>query len=388
MLSIMMIIFAAFAPDELVAEETITIVDMRGRQVVFPKNPQKVATINDGLIEGVMTHLGVINKVAAVSSRSLKEHFHFVFETAAGESFTYNGFNTMRYLHPWLEDLPSFRAIDGGGINFEILAKVEPDLVIMRVGDCTMGLNNENVVKTINMIEALGFPLMVLQAPGCYDRADLSTLKAEIILIGEAFGRRGQAEDLAAWLTEFEDMVKTRNADVPEKTSMLYLGLNPDLRKKGAAGSVLGINTPESYIIENLVNARNACRSRGYNLPMSIEQIYALDPDVIVLPAANGYHPARELYEASYFADLSELRAIKNRRVYALPWSPYNCSRRLEYPLEIVVMAKAAYPDRYQDFSVADFALEFFQKLYGVDEETARGLRRTIMLDWLVDAGF
>ena len=121
---------------------------------------------------------------------------------------------------------------------------------------------------------------------------------------------------------------------------------------------------------------------------MSAEQVYALDPDVIILPTANGYHPPLELYESPGCAMLRELRAVKNRRVVALPWSPMNASRRVEYPLEMLIMAKAAYPDRFSDISVYDFALEFYQKAYGVDENTARGLRNAQLLDWMQEASF
>ena len=121
---------------------------------------------------------------------------------------------------------------------------------------------------------------------------------------------------------------------------------------------------------------------------MSAEQIYACDPDVILLPTANGYHPPFELYEAPYYENLQELRAVRNRRVYALPWSPMNASRRVEYPLDMLIIAKASYPGLFADISVYDFALLFYQDVYGVDEATARGLRSTQLLDWMADSHF
>jgi len=121
---------------------------------------------------------------------------------------------------------------------------------------------------------------------------------------------------------------------------------------------------------------------------MSTEQIYACDPDIILLPTASGYHPPRELYEAPYYAGLRELRAVKQKKVFALPWSPMNASRRVEYPLDMLIIAKAAYPERFTDVNVYDFALEFYQKVYGVDVEQARGLRSTQLLDWMAGSGF
>ena len=149
-----------------------------------------------------------------------------------------------------------------------------------------------------------------------------------------------------------------------------------------------GVDTPESYIIESVVNARNAFRGKGSGIPMSAEQLYACDPDVIILPTASGYHPPRELYEAPYYTGLAELRAVKEKKVFALPWSPMNASRRVEYPLDMLIIAKAAYPELFRDVDVYAFALDFYQKVYNVDEKCARGLRSTQLLDWMADCGF
>jgi iron complex transport system substrate-binding protein len=79
---------------------------------------------------------------------------------------------------------------------------------------------------------------------------------------------------------------------------------------------------------------------------------------------------------------------VKEKKVYALPWSPMNASRRVEYPLDMLIIAKAAYPALFRDVSVYDFALDFYRQAYGVDENTARGLRTTQLLDWMADSGF
>lgn len=219
-------------------------------------------------------------------------------------------------------------------MNFETLAQVEPDLVIMRLGDCTMGKNEGTTGKAITAIESLGLPLLVLQAPSYYDQADLSSLKTEIPLLGEVFELREQAVALSAYLAGQESFIRERTKGIAEdqKSRLLYIGLKHDARKKGADGLAFGVNTPESLIIEQVAGAKNAFTGIGFGLPMNLEQIYALDPDVILLPASLGYHTPHELYEAPYFADLAELRTVQNRRVYPMPFTPYNCARRLEYP--------------------------------------------------------
>ncbi|WP_335582343.1 hypothetical protein [Campylobacter sputorum] len=121
---------------------------------------------------------------------------------------------------------------------------------------------------------------------------------------------------------------------------------------------------------------------------LSAEQIYALDPDVIVLPTSNGYHPPRELYESPAFEILNELRAIKEKRVYAMPWSPMNCTRRVEYPIDMLIIAKAAYPEKFSDIKVHEFVLKFYKDVYGVSDEEAKNLRSEQILDWTLEYDF
>ena len=369
----------------------IIVTDMRGVNVSVPDNLERIATISDGFVEGVMTHLGVINKVTVIGSWSMKRDYKYSFTTVGGEEYTLRGWNTMKYLHPWLNDLPCINSPQGNIINYETLASANPQLVILRVGDCTLrGANPESVEKTIGTIEALGIPLVVIFSPNYYNKAELSSMKEEMRVLGDIFGQREKALKLFDYLDATEKMIRKRTASIKEKNkvSMLYLGLNPNVRKKGAAGSVSGVNTPESYIIEGIANAKNAFTGKGSGVIMSAEQLYSLNPDVIVLPTSNGYHPPRELYESPDFQILQELKAVKNKRVYAMPWSPMNCARRVEYPIDMLIIAKAAYPDKFKDIKVHTFVLQFYKDVYNVSDKDAEALRSEQILDWTVEYDF
>lgn len=372
-----------------------TVTDMRGKQVNIPENLERVATIDDGFIEGVMTHLGVINKVTAIGSWSMKRDYKYTYETTDGKKYTAKGVNTMKYLHPWLNDIPCFNSPQGDILNYETLAKADPQLVILRVGDCTVsggsyfrGGDPAQLEKTITMIESLDIPLVVLFSPTYYGKAELSSMKEEMRVLGDIFKQRDKALKLYEYLNETEIMVRNRTKNIKDKPNVLYFGLNSAARKQGGSGMVSGITTPESYIIENIVNAKNAYRGKGNNIILSGEQVYAIDPDVILLPTQNGYHPADELLKAPYYQNLNQLKAVQNKRVYALPWTPMNCSRRVEYPLDILIIAKASYPELFKDIKVYQFALDFYKKVYNVDDKTAKALRSEQLLDWTVENDF
>ena len=174
------IMSVSFAVTSIFAFE---ITDMRGKKVEIKEPLNSVATIDDGFVEGVMTHLGVIDKVKVIGSWSMKRDYKYNFETTTGEKYTLSGWNTMKFLHPWLNDLPCVNSPQGNIINFEELAKSNVDLVILRVGDCTVGAGNkENIEKTINTIESLGLNLAVIYTPNYFKKADLSSLKDEMVV--------------------------------------------------------------------------------------------------------------------------------------------------------------------------------------------------------------
>ncbi len=373
------------------SSDTFIVKDMRGKEIPVPKNLERVATIDDGFVEGVMTHLGVIDKVKAIGSWSMKRDYKYDFTTVGGEKYTLRGWNTMKYLHPWLNELPCVNSPQGDIINYETLAKAAPQLVILRIGDCTVrGGNKEAAEKTVSTIEALGIPLVVIYSPTYYGRAELSSIREEMRVLGDIFSQREKALKLYDYLNSTEAMIRERTKGIKDKdrVSVLYIGLNPAARNKGGAGNVFGVNTPESYMIEKIAGAKNAFSSGGANVIMSAEQIYAADPDVIILPTSNGYHPPRELYESPDFTVLKELRAVKNKRVYSMPWSPMNCSRRVEYPIDMLIIAKAAYPELFKDIKVHEYVLKFYKDVYGADDETAKALRSQQILDWTAEYDF
>jgi len=372
------------------ADEYRTVIDSRGVAVEVPTEIERVVTVSDGLVEGVMTRLGVEDTIIGLGSSCIPKVWEYEYPTVEGENYSYeDGMTTVTYLNPQFMDLPFF-AQWGSAPNYETLAGFDPDLVIIRAGDCTFWMNEDSMNKAIDAIESLGLPLVVTRGPNTCDEPDLSILSDEIKIIGQVFGKEDEATDLADYLESEVEFVKERTKDIPdeEKPRVLMLGLSPETRGEGGAGDVMGLDTIESYFIEDIVNARNAYQENGYYKVLSAEHVLALNPDVIVLSTDFGYHPPRELYEAPYYQNLQELDAVKNKRVTALPWSPCNCDKRLEYPIDVMVIAKAAYPERFQDIDLGEWLLDFYQNVYNVDRKTAEGLRSAQWMDWTVEGNY
>ncbi|MDN7024388.1 iron ABC transporter substrate-binding protein [Methanoculleus sp. FWC-SCC1] len=363
---------------------------MRGRTVEIPATIERVVCIDDGFVEGIMYRFGMQDRVVGLGGAWIKD-YTYSFEATDGGTYEYkNGMNPVRYLIPGLADLPVL-VESGTGMNYETLASLDPDVIFLREGAWAFSAgSDENLEKTIQTIDSLGIPLVILVGPPYQESPTVDNIGDEIRLVGEVFSRQKDADQLASYLDGQIGEIRARTKDVPEdkKIRMIQLGLSPRARQGGGAAMAWGGDTIESYFIEEIANAKNAYKGTGAFVVISTEQILTLDPDVIVLPTAQGYHPASELYTAPYYQNLQELKAVKNQRVYALPWTPYNWAKRLEYPIEAMVIAKAAYPDRFADIDVGEWTLDFYRQVYGVDEATAKELRSVQWLDWMEEENF
>ncbi len=381
------------ADESASGENYRNVTDSRGVEVMVPVEIDRVATVSDGLVEEMMCILGVDGKLVGLGSLGLQYVSDYSYPVDDGSNVTSNvtatgGKNIALALSPRLKDLPLF--VDNGvALNLETLAAVEPDIVIIRLGDSAfLSCNDETTQKSIERIESLGIPVVVLYSPNCYENSDPTMISDEIRIIGRVFGKEEKVEAVVSGLESRKDFImdRTQNLGENEKRTVLLFGLSPMHRTETSAGIAWGLKSTESYMIENLINARNAFRSDsgGFQV-VSTEQVLSMDPDVIILGTAAGYHPPGELYNATYYRNLRELRAVKDHRVSSLPYEPRNAARRLEYPVDLMVIAKATYPEVFEDIDLNEWILSFYQDVFGVDYEKAKELRSAQLMDWCIE---
>ncbi|MBD3629850.1 MULTISPECIES: ABC transporter substrate-binding protein [Cyclobacteriaceae] len=367
-----------------------TITDMRNVSVDVPISPERIITVSDGMLESVLWAFGKLDKVIALGSRCVQHNFSY---DIPGKNKTYrytDGMNPIRVLYPETAQLPLI-ASSGLPLQLEQMVALQPDLVVLREGSCTLNnLDDPKSQQALSMLKSMGIPVVVLKGTTSYDPPNLDMLNQEILLLGMLFDKTEEAQQLVTYLNETIQFIKNRTFDLQEheKPKVLMLGLSPVAREGGSAGVTRGTDTIEGYFIETVINANNAIQGRGgrsSSLMLSEEQILALDPDVIILHTASGYHPPEEIYEAPYYSRLQNLRAVKEKKVIALPWTPCNCSKRLEYPIEVMMIAKSAYPEAFTDIQIHEWVLDFYQKTYHIDREMAIKLRSAQWLDWTID---
>lgn len=376
-------------PSGAAEQKTVTIIDFEGRQVEIPTQINRVVTISDGMIAGVMACLGQAEKIVGIGSACLPKTWEYDISSSIGVAHEYReGMNPVFFLNPFLADLPLVSQA-GSGINFEAIAKLTPDLIIVRTGSCSLAASKDILAKNIRLLASLGAPLVVLHGPNTFDRPDIGSLSREIKLLGAVFQKQKRAEEVADFLLASANDIKARTVDIlpDNQKRVLMLGLSPTARENGGAGHVKGEKTIQTYLLNEFAHARNAFSGTGAWKILNAEQLIALDPDLIVLVTAWGYHPPEELYEAPYYKNLRHMRAVKNKAVTALPWTPCNCEKRLEYPIDVMVMAQAAYPERFTDIDLCDWLHQFYMTVYGVSRNTATQLVSCQWMDWACNGG-
>ncbi|WP_048177826.1 ABC transporter substrate-binding protein [Methanosarcina sp. MTP4] len=355
-----------------------TVTDMRGKEVVIPAEPKRVVTISRSLIDTTMYIFGVEDLIVggSVYDKPLQMGQYMW----NGTDYTVNTW-IGKILNPGLESVTNVGGFGGpyGSPNVETIASLNPDLLILR----DLGAQNENTEKFISQIEAMGIPVVVLKYPSCYDEPSVETMYEEIRLLGEVFGKEDKAEEIVGTVSSRVEFVRSRTADIPEEEQkrVLYFGAPTWAKDKGGAGYAFGSGSTEVAMMEDIINSRSAYTESGMNM-VSAEQILSLDPDKIILCTWSGYHPPRQLYEDSQYSTIQDLRALREGEVYSLAATPCK-SERLEFPINLMIEAKAVYPERFSDVELEPWIREYFVELYGSNETTTDELMDAQMLEYL-----
>lgn len=355
-----------------------TVTDMRGVEVSIPEDPQRVVAISRSLIDTTMYIFGVEDSLVggSIYQAPLKEGVY----VWNGTDYTVNTW-IGKVLNPKLDNLTNVGGFGGpyGPPNVETIAGLNPDLLILR----DLGEQKENTGMFLTQIESAGIPAVVLKYPACYEEPRVETMYEEIRLLGRVFGEDDKAERIVETIHSRVEFIRGRTRDIPsnEQKRVLYLGAPTWAKDKGGAGYAFGSGTTEMAMMEDVVNVRSAYTESGMNM-VSAEQLLALDPDVIILCTWSGYHPPRQLYEDGQYKNIQELRALKEGEVYSLAATPCK-SERLEFPINLMIMAKAVYPDRFADVDLEPWIREYIVELYDTDEKMTDQIVAALLLEYL-----
>ncbi len=84
-----------------------------------------------------------------------------------------------------------------------------------------LGGRDETAQKSIDIIESLGIPVVVLYSPNCYEDSDPTAISEEIRIIGQVFGEDESAEKIISGLIRIQRRYGREHRTYPKGKNQL-----------------------------------------------------------------------------------------------------------------------------------------------------------------------
>ena len=253
---------------------------------------------------------------------------------------------------------------DRANLNMESLIDARPQIII------DLGDKKDSIADDMDRIQKqTGIPTVFIEA-------DLDDMAAAYRTLGDILNRSDMAEPLARFIEKTVSMARENSAKIPEnqRLSVLFGTWSTGLACN-AAGSV------QADVI-NLVGAVNAIipqevSNRGGGTTVSLEEVYAVEPDVILLSTGGPYDTLTQ-------GEWAGLTAVQNGRYYEIPGLPYDWMSSppsVNRVLGIWWLGNLLYPELY-DYDMVQVAQEYYRLFWHYDltaEEAERMLSRSTL---------
>lgn len=328
--------------------DTITITDHVGRQVDVPTDIQRIAVCDIYPLPSVLAvFFDSADKIVGMPEVSM---------TAAK-----NGL--LGQLYPEILDAET-GYINGTDINMEELAGLEPDVVFYNASSPEIG----------EKLTDAGFAAVGISVSK-WDYDCISTLNNWIELLSRMFPDSDKAAIVKENSNRIYELVQDRVKDIPdeERADAFFLFQYSDTTLLTAGQQSFGQWWADAIGVKNTSQELSTENSGA----VSMEQVYAWDPDLIFMSNFNTYYPD-DLYGNSVEGyDWSAVKAIKDKRVYKMPLGMYRSyTPGVDCPVTLLWMAKTAYPEKFEDIDVIAEAKSYYKEVFGIElsDEQARDI--------------
>ncbi|MCD6406838.1 ABC transporter substrate-binding protein [Candidatus Aerophobetes bacterium] len=244
------------------------------------------------------------------------------------------------------------------GLNWEKILQLKPDIILISDHPaCTS--------KIINQAKRFNIPVLPLRwrFPEDQDKT--------VRMLGEIFGEEGKAEKFIQWKNNKLQIVKRRVENIKEEERLkAYL----EVAFSGPVGKAAGRGKPASQVME-IAGLRNICEFRGQK-EVSAEWIAEKNPDIIIMcdyaggaGGITGYMATDTARITSYLEEIKtqprfkKTNAVKKNRVYLMNTK----LRGSMHFVGVFYLAKAAYPEKFEDVDPERIHKEFFEKWMGIN---------------------
>jgi iron complex transport system substrate-binding protein len=231
-----------------------------------------------------------------------------------------------------------------------------------------MGIIRDTDISLAEKIQGqLGIPVVMVNLP-------LTEMDKAYEIMGDLLGEKEKAEELGAYCRDTIAEIKAKAAQIPEdKKVRVYYAEGAKGLETEPQGS-MHIETLEAVGGLNVASGVAEGGKGGFT-PVSLEQVLAWNPDVIISWNTEQGGAYQEIISDVRWA---ELKAVKDKKVYEIPTSPYNWFDRPPSVNRIIGfkwLGNLLYPEVYQ-YDMIKEAKEFYKKFYHYDlsDEDAQAL--------------
>ncbi len=313
------------------AEKTIT--DHAGRSVTIPGNIEKVYFTSP--VGMIMIYTLAPEKMAGISMQ-LSE-------------------NEKKYLLPEVCNLPYIGGMQmNAKINNEELLKADPD-VVFSIGP--EPISDKEKTTADKLQQQVNIPVIVLDG-------SLESTEKTFTFLGELLGVQDRAKALIAYCNQTLKEVSELSKTIPEdkKVKVYYA--------EGPKGLATEPKTSSHALLFNMVNAQNvaevAIKGTGGMSNVSLEQVLKWDPDVIFSWGTDRGGAYDQILASP---DWNKISAVKNKKVYEIPNSPFNWVDRppsVSRILGLKWLGATLYPDVFK-YDMVKEVKDFYKLFYHVD---------------------
>lgn len=312
-------------------DDSIVVVDQRGKSVTIPKNIERIVVVPKPSASLIVTIDGTDERIVGMHPDA--------------KALIDKG-NILGRIAPDLKNASTDFVKSDFEPNVEEILKLKPDVVIQWAD------RGDDIIAPI---EAAGIPTI-----GIVFGEFENTTK----LFGKILGKEDRADKLIVYYRNLHQDIRTKTSKIPTENKPRILTIS---RGNEGQFSISGFDWID------LCGGINVASDLGtYGKSANLEQITAWNPDILYIFLSAGFAPDKILNNEIEGQDWSSIKAVKNGKVYAIPegahwWGPPN----QEIPLMWEWLVEIQYPDLF-DFDlrqdIADFYSEYYDYNVSSDE--------------------
>jgi len=318
----------------------VTITDHADRTVTVPTDPKRVAILGILPLPSMLTiYLDSPSTIVAMEPASMNA--------------AKNG--VLSELYPDILNVNT-NIMDGNDVNIESLIALNPDIVFYNAGSKAEQQKLENAGLT-----AVGV------SPTKWNYDCIKTYNEWMSLLDKIYpSHASDRENLVnQYSNDKYNEIQSKVANVTTKQKVLFLFQYDSKTMITSSKSFFGQWWCDAVGAENVAHDVAADNS---NATITMEQVYAWNPDVIIITNFTQTTPDDLYNNAVGSDDWSTIKAVQDKRVYKMPLGSYRTyTPGVDTPMTLEWLAQAVYPDLFKDYDVASDVKDYYKTLYGVE---------------------